>query len=97
MVYAVPMNTNPYLKVLAIALAIGTFLLVVWLFVASNTAHARFVCSGDTYTVEAGDTLYSIAIDRCEGNILNAIHHLERDNGGALIHPGQTLTMPQQG
>lgn len=91
------MNTNPYLKVLTIALALGTLLLVSWLFIASNAAHARFVCSGDTYTVEAGDTLYNIAIDHCEGNILNAIHHLERDNGGALIHPGQILTMPQQG
>ena len=97
MVYAVPMNTNPYHKVLTIALALGTFVLVVWLFVATNTAHARFVCSGDTYTVEAGDTLYSIAIERCEGNILNAVHHLDRANGGSLIHPGQILAMPQQG
>jgi nucleoid-associated protein YgaU len=97
MVYAVPMNTNPYHTALLTLLAIGTFVLVGWIFVVTNTAHARFVCSGGTYTVEAGDTLYNIAIDRCEGNILNAIHHLERDNGGSLIHPGQTLTMPQQG
>ena len=91
------MNINPYLKVLTIALALGTFVLVSWLFVASNAAHAKFVCSGGTYTVQPGDTLYGGAIDRCEGNILNAIHHLERDNGGSLIHPGQILIMPEQG
>jgi len=31
---------------------------------------------------------------RCEGNIVNAVHHIEKMNGGSLIHPGQTLTLP---
>jgi len=88
------MNTNPYLKVLTIALAIGTFMLVSWLFVASNAAHARFACTGGTYVVQPGDTLYGVAMAHCEGNIVNAVHHIEKMNGGSLIHPGQTLTLP---
>lgn len=95
--YTVPMNTNPYLKVLTIALALGTFVLVIWLFLASNAAHARFVCTGDTYTVKPGDTIYRIVIDQCEGNLENAIYQTVKINGGSLIHPGQTLTLPRQG
>jgi|TARA_B110001454_G_scaffold96815_1_gene91671 hypothetical protein len=91
------MNTNPYIKVLTIALALGTFVLVGWLFVASNTAHARFVCTGDTYTVKPGDTIYRIVIEQCEGNLDNAIYQTVKLNGGSLIHPGQTLAMPSQG
>ena len=91
------MNINPYLKVLTIALALGTFALVIGLFVASNAAHARFVCTGDTYTVQPGDTIYRIVIAQCEGNLDNAIYHTVKLNGGSLIHPGQALTLPQQG
>ena len=97
MPYAVPMNTNPYTKALLIALALVVAVLVGWGMVASNAAHARFVCSGGTYTVQPGDTLFIIAIDRCDGNLLNAVHHLEQNNGGSLIHPGQIIPMPEQG
>jgi len=97
MLYAHPMNTTRYHTVLLtlITMAVGALLIVA--FVATNAAHARFVCSGDTYTVQPGDTLFGIAIEHCEGNILNAVYHLEQTTGGSLIHPGQTITLPRQG
>ncbi len=88
------MNTTRNHTVLLTLLAIGTFMLVSWLFVASNAAHAKFACTGGTYVVQPGDTLYGVAMARCEGNIVNAVHHIEKMNGGSLIHPGQTLTLP---
>ena len=97
MLYADPMNTTRYHTALLtlITMAVGALLIVA--FVATNAAHARFVCSGDTYTIQPGDTIYRIVIEQCEGNLDNAIYHTVKINGGSLIHPGQTITLPQQG
>jgi len=59
-----------------------------------NGHHSRFTCTGGTYTVQPGDTIYEIVLERCEGNLENAIYHTVKINGGSLIHPGQALILP---
>ena len=64
------------------------------MFTNANRAHARFTCPSETYTVHAGDTIFGIVVAHCEGNLENAIYQTVKMNGGALIHPGQTITFP---
>ncbi len=88
------MNTTRNHTALLTLIAVAVCALLIVGFSASNAAHARFACTGGTYVVQPGDTLYGVAMARCEGNIVNAVHHIEKMNGGSLIHPGQTLTLP---
>src|SRR4029450_7236898 len=48
------------------------------------------------YTVEAGDTLWSIAVTHYAGDPRDAIYRIDRRNhlGGSLIVPGQRLPLP---
>jgi hypothetical protein len=81
-------------NILIAILTIVTVTVGAVMFTNANRAHARFVCPSDTYTVHAGDTLSGIVIAHCEGNLENAIYQTVKMNGGALIHPGQTIAFP---
>ena len=76
------------------ALAIIVSFLAILLFIHTNREHALFTCTGGTYTVQPGDTIYRIVIEHCDGNLENAIYHTVKINSGSLIHPGQALILP---
>lgn len=48
------------------------------------------------HRVQAGDTLWSIAVSRYAGDPREAVWELRERNGlrSATIHPGQTLVLP---
>lgn len=48
------------------------------------------------YVVRAGDTLWSVAEERYEGDTRAAVWRLRERNGlaGSTIHPGQKLVLP---
>ena len=81
-------------NILIAILAIIIVITAIPLFGYVNGRHAAFTCAGDTYTVHPGDTIYGIVSAHCEGNLENAIYQTVRLNGGALIHPGQTIILP---
>ena len=81
-------------NILIATLAIIVAGLAVLLFIHTNREHSRFTCTGGTYTVQPGDTIYRIAIAECQGNLDNAIYQTVKINGGSLIHPGQALILP---
>lgn len=81
-------------NILIAILAVIVACLALLLFAHTNREHARFTCTGGTYTVQPGDTIYEIVLERCEGNLENAIYHTVKINGGSLIHPGQALILP---
>ena len=75
-------------------LAIITIIVAIPLFGYVNGRHAEFTCTGGTYTVHPGDTIYEIVLEHCDGNLENALYQTVRLNGGSLIHPGQIITFP---
>ena len=77
-------------------LAIVTAFVAVQHLAHVNREHSRFVCATGGYVVQPGDTIYNIVIARCEGNLDNAIYQTVKLNGGALIHPGQTIYLPSR-
>jgi len=81
-------------NILIATLAVIVAFLALLLFTHVNREHARFTCTGGTYMVQPGDTIYRIVIRQCDGNLENAIYHTVKINGGSLIHPGQTLILP---
>ena len=81
-------------NILIATLAVIVACLALLLFAHTNREHARFTCTGGTYTVQPGDTIYRIVIDLCDGNLDNAIYQTVKINGGSLIHPGQALILP---
>jgi nucleoid-associated protein YgaU len=52
--------------------------------------------SAELYRVRAGDTLWSIAGRRYEGDLRQAVWRIQGENDlrGALLRPGQVLRMP---
>jgi nucleoid-associated protein YgaU len=72
-----------------------TFLVTVlaWSILARGSEGAG---SGQTYRVEAGDTLWSIAVRRYGGDPRRGVWRLERENGlgGEPLVPGQVLHLP---
>ena len=81
-----------------ILIAILTIIIVITaipLFGYVNGRHTAFTCTGEAYTVHPGDTIYGIVVAHCEGNLENAIYQTVQLNGGALIHPGQIITLPR--
>lgn len=69
--------------------------MAVWLFGASNAAHAKFTCSTEPVVAEAFDTIWQIATDNCEGNLQNAVHHMiQLNDGSAILQIGQTVQIP---
>ena len=81
-------------NILIATLAVIVACLAVLLFTHTNREHSRFTCTGGTYTVQPGDTIYRIVIEQCDGNLENAIYQTVKINGGSLIHPGQALILP---
>ena len=86
------METTRNILIAILAVIVGSLALL--LFTHTNREHARFTCTGGTHTVQPGDTIWEIAIEHCNGNLENAIYQITRINGGALIHPGQKITLP---
>jgi nucleoid-associated protein YgaU len=76
-------------RILVLALLVA----VTWAVVArASTAAAPEAA----YTVQPGDTLWSIALHRYSGDPRGGVWKIERRNGlpGATIRPGQTLVLP---
>ena len=77
-------------------LMLAVLAMAVWLFSASNEAHARFTCSDTQHVTKAFDTMWQIAIDNCEGNLQNAVHHMVRLNDGTVsLQIGQIVQIPE--
>lgn len=53
----------------------------------------RFTCEPDPHTVEYGDTLWAIAVVKCDGNIQSVTQNLV-DTYGANIQLGDTIWLP---
>jgi nucleoid-associated protein YgaU len=52
--------------------------------------------TGESYRVRSGDTLWSIAARRYEGDPRQAVWRLQHENGlsGTVLTPGQVLVLP---
>lgn len=52
--------------------------------------------TGEPYRVQAGDTLWSIAAQRYEGDPRQGVWEIQRENGlgGSGLTPGQVLVLP---
>jgi nucleoid-associated protein YgaU len=52
--------------------------------------------SGQPYRVEAGDTLWSIAEERYDGDPREGVWAIQRENGlgGSALVPGEVLVLP---
>jgi LysM repeat protein len=77
----------------------GKLLAVALVSVLAWAALARSSSGADrpgTYTVRAGDTLWTIASAHSSGDVREEIWKLERRNhlAGGLIRPGQKLIVP---
>jgi LysM repeat protein len=74
-------------------LMLVVLVLIAWAFLA-RAVHS----AGPTqrYTVEPGDTLWSIAVSHYAGDPRDAIYRIDRSNhlGDSVIVPGQTLVLP---
>ena len=81
-------------NILIAILAIIIVITAIPLFGYVNGRHSEFTCTGETHTVHPGETIYGIVVAHCEGNLENAIYQTVQLNGGALIHPGQIITLP---
>ena len=69
--------------------------MAVWVFGASNAAHAKFTCSTEPVVAQAFDTIWQIASENCDGNLENAVYHMVQLNGGrAMIQIGQAVEIP---
>ena len=69
--------------------------MAVWVFGASNAAHAKFTCSTESVVAEAFDTIWQIASDNCEGNLQNAVHHMiQLNDGSSILQIGQIVQIP---
>lgn len=85
--------TNPYsirdLYKLVIVSAVGAIALV--LVELSNPN--EFVCDITPHTVETGDTLWSIASSKCDGN-LNSVINNSFHAYGEVLFAGQRIYLP---
>ena len=71
--------------------------MAVWVFGASNAAHAKFTCSTEPVGAQAFDTIWQIATDNCEGNLQNAVHHMiQLNDGSSILQIGQTVQIPAE-
>jgi len=71
--------------------------MAVWVFGASNAAHAKFTCSTEPVVAQAFDTIWQIATDNCEGNLQNAVHHMiQLNDGSSILQIGQTVQIPAE-
>jgi LysM repeat protein len=74
-------------------LVLAVLVAVTWAVVARASTAAG---PDAPYRVQAGDTLWSIALDRYGGDPRGGVWKIERRNGlsGATIRPGQMLVLP---
>jgi LysM repeat protein len=74
-------------------LLIATLALIAWAALARASHGAG---PEQRYTVEPGDTLWTIAVAHYAGDPRDAIYRIDRRNhlGGSLIVPGQRLVLP---
>ena len=87
------MNLKRSTKVMWMLAALA---IAVWLFGASNAAHAKFTCSDTEHVAEAFDTIWQIADDNCEGNLQNAVHHMiQLNDGSSILQIGQIVQIPE--
>lgn len=67
--------------------------MVVAYIVGEETSN-NFTCDIDAHHVEYGDTLWSIAEQKCEGDIQRVTDNLV-DVYGTTIHPSQNIYLPE--
>ena len=72
---------------------VSVAVLVVWALFARESGAGG---PEQRYRVQAGDTLWSIAVSHHAGDPREGVWELRQRNGlaGATIHPGQTLVLP---
>ena len=67
----------------------------------ANATDESAMLSGRTYEVRAGDTLWQIATEQYDGTLdpRAVVYEIREANGlhGALLQPGETLTLPYIG
>jgi flagellar basal body-associated protein FliL len=84
-------------KGLAAVLTATVMAMAVWVFGASNAAHAKFTCSPASVVAQAFDTIWQIATDNCEGNLQNVVHHMiQLNDGSAILQIGQVVQIPAE-
>lgn len=74
-------------------LAVALVSVLAWAVLARSSSGAE---RPGTYTVQAGDTLWTIAAAHSSGDVREEIWNLEQRNHltGGLIRPGQKLVVP---
>jgi len=78
-------------RAFALAMAgLGGFL---W---ALDSCDPGYTCQEGTHIVQPGDTVWSVAEERCEGDIASASYYIRTGSDlGPTIYPGDRLIIPK--